>query len=68
MTANDPDRADDAIVEAPNSTVNDWHGQVEQRQEELADEALADAGGDEGKAEELFERRGGNDPENLPES
>jgi len=68
MTANDPQRTDDAIVEGPNSTVSDWHGQVEQRQEALADEALAEAGGDEGKAEELFDRRGGNDPENLPES
>jgi hypothetical protein len=55
-----------AIVEPPNSTVNDWHGQVEQRQEQLADEALADAGGDEARAEQLFRERGGDRPEDLP--
>ena len=31
MTPNDPDRSDDAIVEASNSTVSDWHGQVDDR-------------------------------------
>lgn len=67
MTRNVPDRTDDAIVEAPNSTVTDWHGQIEQRQEELADEAMAATGDDEAEAERLFDSRGGNDPENLPE-
>jgi hypothetical protein len=44
----------------------DWHGQVAQRQEELADEALAETGGDEAEAERLFKARGGERPEDLP--
>jgi hypothetical protein len=54
------------IIEPPNSTVDDWHGQVAQRQEEVADEAMDDADGDEERAERLFRSRGGDRPESLP--
>ena len=36
----DPQQQDDIYVEPSNSTVDDWHGQVEQRQEELAQRSL----------------------------
>jgi hypothetical protein len=47
----------DEIVEPENSTVDDWFGQNAARDEEVADQAVADAGGDTEKAEELFEER-----------
>ena len=42
-------------VEPPNSTVDDWHGQEVGRDEQAAEEALAQAGGDQERAEEIFE-------------
>jgi hypothetical protein len=47
----------DTIEEPPNSTVDDWVGQRVDRDETRADDALAEAGGDERRAEELFEQR-----------
>lgn len=44
-------------VEPDNSTVDDWFGQNAARDEEVADEAMAEAGGDPEKAEEIFEER-----------
>ena len=44
-------------VEPDNSTVDDWFGQNVARDQEVADQAMADAGGDAEKAEELFEDR-----------
>jgi len=41
--------------EPPNSTVDDWFGQNVARDEEVADEAMAEAGGDPEEAERLFE-------------
>ena len=64
--SDDPQQREDIYVEPSNSTVQDWHGQVEQRQEELADEALAEAGGDEAEAERRFKEKGGEQPEDLP--
>jgi hypothetical protein len=46
---------DDAIEEPPNSTVDDWIGQRVDRDAERADQAIAEAGGDERRAERLFE-------------
>lgn len=58
--ANDrPDERDDVIVEPPNSTVDDWFGQDVERDTETAEQAVRDAGGDEHRAEELFEERRG---------
>jgi hypothetical protein len=56
---------DDDIVEPPNSTVDDWHGQQVARQEELADRAMEEAGGDEAAAERIFKAEGGEEPEQL---
>jgi hypothetical protein len=64
--SDDPQQRDDIYVEPSNSTVQDWHGQVEQRQEELADAALAEAEGDEAEAERRFRAKGGEHPEDLP--
>lgn len=56
--------ADNTINEPPNSTVNDWMGQEVNRDQEIADEVMREAGGDEAKAEQLFEGRSAkNDPE-----
>jgi hypothetical protein len=49
--------ASDEIVEPENSTVDDWLGQNAARDEDVADQAMADAGGDVEKAEQLFEER-----------
>ena len=49
--------ASDEIVEPENSTVDDWLGQNAARDEDVADQAMADAGGDAEKAEQLFEER-----------
>jgi hypothetical protein len=38
-------------------TVDDWFGQQVARDQEVADEAMEEAGGDEAKAERLFEDR-----------
>jgi hypothetical protein len=49
--------ADDQIEEPENSTVDDWLGQNVAKDEEVADQALAEAGGDPAKAEEIFDDR-----------
>jgi hypothetical protein len=46
---------DDTIVEPDNSTVNDWFGQDVERDRATAEEALRKAGGDVGRAEEIFD-------------
>lgn len=48
---------DNTINEPSNSTVNDWLGQEVNRDQELADEAMSEAGGDEAKAQQIFEER-----------
>jgi hypothetical protein len=50
-------RTSDETVEPDNSTVDDWFGQNAARDADVADQAMADAGGDTEKAEELFEDR-----------
>jgi hypothetical protein len=47
--------SDDAIVEPPNSTVDDWIGQRTDRDAERAEAALEQADGDEAAAERMFE-------------
>ena len=49
-----PDRE---IREPDNSTVDDWFGQKVDEDTDVADRAMKDAGGDENKAERLFEAR-----------
>ena len=44
----------DPFEEPPNSTVDDWFGQETERDEAAAEQALAEAGGDETRAEEIF--------------
>jgi hypothetical protein len=54
---------DDEIVEPPNSTVNDWHGQKVSDDEEMIDEVLARTG-DVDAAERAFEEHSAaKDPE-----
>ena len=48
---------DDAIIEPPNSTVDDWIGQRADRDAARADDALEQTGGDPAAAEELFDER-----------
>ena len=48
---------DEEVQEPDNSTVDDWFGQNVARDEEVAEQAMRDAGGNETKAEELFEQR-----------
>jgi hypothetical protein len=53
----------DEIVEPPNSTVNDWHGQKVSDDEEMIDEVLEETDGDVEAAERAFdERSADNDP------
>jgi hypothetical protein len=47
-----PDRE---IREPDNSTVDDWFGQKVDEDAEVADRAVAEAGGDEGEAQRLFD-------------
>ena len=55
---------DGSIVEPPNSTVDDWHGQKVADDMEMVDEVLEETGGDEAAAERAFEERSAqNDPE-----
>jgi hypothetical protein len=63
--SDDPQQQVDPYVEPANSTVTDWHGQVEHRQEDLADDAMSEAGGDMDEAERIFKDRGGDEPEEL---
>ena len=53
-----PDRE---IREPDNSTVDDWFGQKVDEDAEVADRAMKEAGGDEKKAEQLFEARADGD-------
>jgi hypothetical protein len=58
------DHQDDEIVEPPNSTVNDWHGQKVSDDEAMIDEVLEETGGDIDAAERAFDERSANkDPE-----
>jgi hypothetical protein len=43
------------IVEPDNSTVDDWFGQNVARDQDVADRAVAEAGGDMEEAEERYE-------------
>ena len=53
-----PPSDDGAEVREPdNSTVDDWFGQNAARDQDVADEALAEADDDEARAEERFEER-----------
>lgn len=59
---------DNTINEPDNSTVDDWMGQEVNRDQDLADEAMREAGGDEAKAEQIFnERSAKNEPEQVEE-
>jgi hypothetical protein len=44
----------DPFQEPPNSTVGDWFGQEADRDADAAEKALAEAGGDAGRAEQIF--------------
>jgi len=48
---------DEEIQEPENSTVDDWFGQNAARDADVADQAMAEAGGDEAKAEEIYDER-----------
>jgi hypothetical protein len=45
----------DEVVEPDNSTVDDWFGQNVARDQDVADKAVAEAGGDMEEAEKRFE-------------
>ena len=49
--------SDGGVVEPENSTVDDWFGQNVARDQDVADQAMEDAGGDVEEAEELFDER-----------
>ncbi len=49
------DNPDGSIEEPDNSTVDDWFGQNAARDADLADELVAEEGGDEAAAERRFE-------------
>jgi hypothetical protein len=53
----DPTDPGTEAVEPDNSTVDDWFGQNVARDQDVADEALAEAGGDADEAEQIFEER-----------
>ena len=48
--------SDDPYTEPDNSTVDDWHGQELNREQERADELVRESGGDVAEAEERFEQ------------
>lgn len=48
---------DEEVHEPDNSTVDDWFGQNVARDQDVADEAMEEAGGDTEKAEKLYEER-----------
>ena len=52
---NDPSQSTDPYQEPPNSTVEDWHGQVVDRAAEEADDALARGAGAE-EAEQRYNK------------
>ena len=47
--------ADETIEEPENSTVDDWFGQNVARDQDLADELVAEEGGDQAAAEKRFD-------------
>lgn len=49
--------SNDPHVEPENSTVDNWMGQEVNRDAELADEVMHDAGGDEAEAEKAFNQQ-----------
>jgi hypothetical protein len=51
----DPQKTGDEVVEPDNSTVDDWFGQNVARDQEVADEVVAESGGDMEEAEKRFE-------------
>jgi hypothetical protein len=55
MEAQRPNHSPDPYTEPPNSTVEDWHGQDLARGQELADEVMAESGGDQAEAERRFD-------------
>jgi hypothetical protein len=56
MAPDQPERNENGeIEEPPNSTVDDWFGQNVARDQDVADRALEEAGGDVEEAEERFE-------------
>jgi hypothetical protein len=58
---------DGEIVEAPDSTVDDWLGQQVSEDEEEVDELLDETGGDVEEAERQFPERSHEDrPDRLP--
>ena len=54
-SAERPERDSDDIVEPGLATVDDWFGQDVERDTEDAERALELAGGDETRAEEIFD-------------
>jgi hypothetical protein len=58
---------DESTEHATDSTVDDWLGQEVAKDDKIADEVVAEAGGDMDEAERLFnERSHRNDPEAVP--
>ena len=49
--------ANEQFEEPENSTVDDWLGQNVARDEEVADQAMSDADGDEAEAQRIYEER-----------
>lgn len=51
------ERQEEEIREPDNSTVDDWFGQNVARDQDVADEAMKETGGDSTQAEQLYEER-----------
>ena len=51
----DSEKNGEEIVEPENSTVDDWFGQNVARDQDVADKAVAEAGGDMEEAEKRFD-------------
>jgi hypothetical protein len=51
----DRENSGEEIVEPDNSTVDDWFGQNVARDQDVADKAVAEAGGDMAEAEKRFD-------------
>jgi hypothetical protein len=51
----DRENRGEEIVEPDNSTVDDWFGQNVARDQDVADKAVAEAGGDMAEAEKRFD-------------
>jgi hypothetical protein len=72
MDRDNPYKEDNPYQEPKNSTVDDWHGQVVDRDEERAEELLEATGGDADAAERQFDEEGRgparHDPDAPPRS